>query len=161
MHDSSRFLCFAKKFCEMNWRLAAQNWTDCAYLMFDRRHIHIHKQNSHQYKKYNWITGSFCNWVYSLWITSCPPQYVIFTQTLKHWIFKLRNLFIFSTENGKKNLGAVLIFRLNKVESGDFLFVWGGGGVTWLQGNRGTSVVVLRNLKGEGCRKLTSDEGDH
>ena len=47
------------------------------------------------------------------------------------------------------------------MESGDFLFVWGGGGVTWRQGNRGKSVVVLRNLKGEGCRKLTSDEGDH
>ena len=70
------------------------------------------------------------------------------TQTLKHWVFKLRKLFIFSTENGKKNLGAVLIFRLSRVESGDFFLF--GGGVTLVQGEQRGISSRFTEFKGRG-----------
>ena len=63
------------------------------------------------------------------------------TTTLQHWVFKLRKLFIFSTENGKKNLGAVLIFRLSRV----------GGGVTLVQGEQRGISSRFTEFKGRGA----------
>ena len=55
-----------------------------------------------------------------------------------------------STENSKKNLGAVLIFRLNRVESGDFLFVWGGGGRHMASGEQRDISSRFTEFKGRG-----------
>ena len=86
---------------------------------------------------------------YAWWTQPSALLILCTTQTLKHWVFKLRKLFIFSTENGKKNLGAVLIFRLSRVESGDFFLFWGG--VTLLQWEQWGISSRFTEFKGRGA----------